>query len=107
MYLGAYERERERPCDMMSPLQLFKTQNTGQTEMFWSVLTFLGSYGFREKSIHKNGIYSIARNATEFVKFWINRKRYFTYLDKLSPMFLLYMICKYSSMDLHEIILSS
>ncbi len=34
----AYEREREkpneRPCDMMSPLQLFKTQHTGQIEMF-------------------------------------------------------------------------
>ncbi len=44
---------------MMSPLQLFKTQHTGQTEMFWSVFTFLGSYGFREnadgmaESIHK------------------------------------------------------
>ncbi len=54
---------------IMSPLQLFKTQHTGQTEMFWSVLTFLGSYGFREnadrmaESIHKNGLYFIARNA--------------------------------------------
>ncbi len=37
-HLGAYTREREistdRPCDMMSPLQLFKTQHTWQTEMF-------------------------------------------------------------------------
>ncbi len=73
----------------MSPLQLFKTQHTGQTEMFWSVLAFLGSYGFREnadrmvESIHKNGIYSKARNAMELVnyflcefdKFWMNLER--------------------------------
>ncbi len=26
------------------------------------------------ESIHKNGIYSIARNATEFVKFWMNKR---------------------------------
>ncbi len=25
--------------------------------------------------IHKNGIYSIARNATEFVNFWMNKRR--------------------------------
>ncbi len=35
---------------MMSPLQLFKTQHAGQTEMFWSVLAFLGSYGLRENA---------------------------------------------------------
>ncbi len=61
---------------MMSLLQRFKTQHTGQNEMFWSVLTFLGSYGFREnadrmvESIHKNGIYYllILTNFTLFAK---------------------------------------
>ncbi len=50
-------------------------------EMFWRVLTFLGLYVYRQnadtmtESIHKNWIYSIAWNATEFVNFWINKRR--------------------------------
>ncbi len=84
-YLGTHTRERERetdrPCDK-SPLQLFKMQHTGQTEMFWSVLTFLGSYGFLEgrmaESIQKNGIYAMVQNATEFVNFWMNKRRAIT-----------------------------
>ncbi len=30
------------------------------------------------KSIHKNGIYSIARNATEFIHFGMNKRRFVT-----------------------------
>ncbi len=79
--IHSYERERERPCDMMSPLQLFITWHTGQTEMFWSVLAFLGSHGFPEnadrmtESIHKNRIYSIAQNTMKFVNLWMNKKK--------------------------------
>ncbi len=71
----------------MSPLQLFKTQHTGQTQMFWSVFIFLGSYGFREnvdeiaESIYKNRIYSKARNATEFVNFWMIKRRLVTQFE--------------------------
>ncbi len=81
----ARDRQRERqerdPVTWCHTLQLFKTLHTGQTEMFWSVLTFLGSYGFREntdrmaESIHKNVIYSKVRNATEFVNFGMNKRR--------------------------------
>ncbi len=47
----------------------------------WSnVMTQLGPYDFRDaenaegiaESSHKNGIYSLTRNVTEFVKVWIN-----------------------------------
>ncbi len=73
----------------MSPLQIFKTLHTGQTEMFWSVLTFLGSYGFRKNTdsmaecIHKNWIYSIAQNAMEFDNFGMNKRRSVTELELL------------------------
>ncbi len=70
-------RERERdPVTWCYPCNSFKHKCL----RMWmrSVLTFLGSYGFHEnadrmtESIHKNRIYSIARNATEFVNFrWI------------------------------------
>ncbi len=44
------------------------------------VLTIVGQYDFRDaenadgiaESSHKNGIYSLTRNVTEFVKVWMN-----------------------------------
>ncbi len=62
----------------MSPLQLFKTQLRENLNV---LRVCLHSYGFRENvnrmvdSIHKNRIYSKARNATEFVHFWMNKRR--------------------------------
>ncbi len=45
------------------------------------MLAFLGSHGFPEnadrmaESIHKNRIYSIARNTMKFVNLWMNKKK--------------------------------
>ncbi len=44
-HIGRIREERGDPCDMMSPLQLFKNTTHRANEMFWSVVTFLGSYG--------------------------------------------------------------
>ncbi len=46
----------------------------------WQLIARIGPYDFRDaentdgiaESSHKNGIYSLTRNVTEFVKVWMN-----------------------------------
>ncbi len=39
-------------------------------------LQYIGPYDFRDaESYHKNGIYSIKSNVTEFAKFWLDKSK--------------------------------
>ncbi len=77
MHLGAYERERD-PGTLCHPCNSLKHNTQGKPKCSE---VGLHSYGLHEntdrmaESIHKNGIYSIAQNAMEFVKFWMNKRR--------------------------------